>query len=138
MLIPKSSLLSRSKDSLDSQLLSTTGRFNCGDTMHHQFSPYDRVSRCASHPDIYHRSWLNSLAFSLGFPPGTRSLNGTTRRWEKLQYENVIATTTDPRIVFPVEVSVSEDTIAIKSPVLSRAGFSSRMSGELLQADGTL
>jgi len=41
-------------------------------------------------------------------------------------------------VLYSLWKSASEDTIAIKSPVLSRAGFSSRMSGELLQADGTL
>lgn len=107
--------------------------------MRRQFSPYDRVSCCASRraPTFIVARGSARSRFRSGFLPARDHLMAR-RNGEKSR-----STRTSPRqqripVLYSLRKPASEDTIAIKSPVLSRAGFSSRMSGELLQADGTL
>lgn len=112
----------------------------CGDTMHRQSFPYGRISCCAPRriSDIYRRVRDSTRSrFRSGFLPARDRLM-VRRDGEKSYNERTTRQQRTVPVLYSARKPASEDTIAIKSPVLSRARLSSRMSGgELFPADDT-
>lgn len=133
VLMPKSSLLSRSRGSerpaRQSITFDTVAPAATTQCIANFFLTVESLAtlRVASPIFIVVRSTRSH--FRSRFPPGTRPLNGMTRRRENPRRESVTVTTTDGiPVLYSAWKPARQDTI--KNPVLSRARLSSfRMSG---------